>query len=185
MVGGKVYFLIQSQATSQPNNLQNLITLQSDISWNNGSLYDFRYDSYEVTLSNAAGDLSNLTSVNGSGLPMEVTVPYANGTTATVGYGISGSALVNDIQNIHTTATAIYNYTSGPLSGDFRMAVSPSEAVTPSVTLTSSPFNAADWSGYVQSLEGPQAQDIVLSGEFNGLRTQPASGTMADISPIN
>src|SRR5208337_4053961 len=64
-----------------------------------------------------------------------------------------------------------YDYTSGPLKGDFRMALSPTEALSLS-SLTNPPFKAADWSQYVASLETSLASktppNIVLSGQFNG-----------------
>ena len=128
--GGKVYLLVQSQASSDPNDLESLITQQSDINWQNATNYDFRYDSFEVTLSGKSSDVGNLTSVNGFGLPMELSVPFDNGTTATAGYAISATTLVGDINDINNTQTYAYDYTSGPLSGTFRMAVSPTESVT-------------------------------------------------------
>jgi hypothetical protein len=161
---GKVYILVQSQASSQPNNLESLITKESDINWNAASAYDFRFDSLEVRLDNSPYDAANLTSVNGFGLPMELSVPYNNGTTATSGYGISGGRLENDIKNINAGTT--YTYTSGPLAGDFRAALSPTEAVGGG--FATPPFKPSDWASYVASLEGPGAEDIVLSGEFNG-----------------
>ncbi|HXI44100.1 MAG TPA: hypothetical protein VNH83_29220 [Bryobacteraceae bacterium] len=73
---GKIYLIVQSQDTKQPDNLKTLITSQSGISWTNAAKYDFRYDSFEVTLQNGATDAGNLSSVNGFGLPMELSVPY-------------------------------------------------------------------------------------------------------------
>src|SRR5271166_80839 len=145
LVGGKIYFIVQSQDASQPHNLPGLITMQSQLNWNNATADDFSYDSFEVTLQKSPTDVGNLSSVNGFGLPMEVSIPYQNGTTATVGYGISGSALVSDIKNINASNTYAYDYTSGPLKGDFRMALSPTEALSLS-SLTNPPFKAADWS---------------------------------------
>ncbi len=169
--GGKVYFIVQSQATSQPFNLSTLITSQSAINWQNAAAWDFRYDSFEVTLLNGSADAGNLSSVNGYGLPMGVVVPYSNGTTASVGYGVSGTSIVNDITNINTANTYAFDYTSGPLSGDFRMALSPTEdiAITQSDTTVTPVFSPNDWSGYVQSLEtAAVAQQITLTGQFNG-----------------
>lgn len=168
--GGKIYFIVQSESLTptgtDPDPLPTLITSESEINFSAATSYDFRYDSFEVTLQNSAHDQGNLTSVNGFGLPMEVSIPYDNGTTATLGYNISGSSLVSDIQNIDTSNTYTYDYTSGPLTGDFRMAVSPTEAVSGAVP--NPPFAASNWSTYITALEGPQAQDIVLSGEFAG-----------------
>jgi hypothetical protein len=179
--GGKVYFIVQSGSVdprnpSQPiNNLQTLITQQSKLNWSNATQYDFSYDSFEVTLANSSSDVGNLSSINGFALPIGVSVAYDNGTTATVGYGISGDAITAAIQAINPASAAIYRYNSGPLQGQFRMALSPAVAVTPNQSLTSPvPFSDADWSSYVSSLEGPQAANIVLSGEFNG--AQDAAG---------
>lgn len=165
---GKVYFLIQSQDPSQPYDLEKLITSESFINWGSAALWDFRYDSFEVTLQNSPDDQGNLTSVNGFGLPMEVSIPYSNGTTATVGYGISGSTLVSDIQDINSSKTFTSTYTLGPLINDFRMAVAPATSVANNSPVANPPFLPADWASYVQSLEGSLAQNIVISGLFNG-----------------
>ena len=169
MVGGKIYFIVQSQDASQPYNLPGLITTESRLNWANANTYDFRYDSFEITLQNSPFDAGNLTSVNGFGLPMEVSIPYENGTSARVGYGITGSTLVNDINNINTSNTYAYTYTSGPLSHHFRMALSPAESLSLG---PDGPFKAADWSQYVESiaasLSGSTPANIILSGQFNG-----------------
>jgi hypothetical protein len=165
---GKIYLLVQSQDTKQPDNLKSLITSQSAISWTNATKYDFRYDSFEVTLQNGATDAGNLSSVNGFGLPMKLSVPYSDGTSASGGYAISGSTLVTDLKNIKPSNTYAYTYTSGPLKDQFRMAVSPTTAVAKNSGVTNPPFKAADWTSYISSLEGPQASKIVLSGQFNG-----------------
>lgn len=166
---GKIYFIVQSQDPSQPNNLQTLITGEQDISWNNAATYDFRYDSFEVTLKNLPGDVGNLTSVEGFGLPMQVGITYGTGGTATTdtrGYGITGSSLFQAIADINPANTYVYDYTSGPLQGEHRAGLSPSQAV--SVNAPNS-FSASDWSGYVTSLETSVAnQPISIAGFFNG-----------------
>jgi Hint domain len=165
-VGGKVYFFIQSDTADTPS-LPSVITSQSQINFNSASLYDFRFDSFEVTLHGSVGatnDAGNLTAVNGFGLPMELAVPYDNHTTATVGYNISGGSLVSDLAAINSGVTQ--TYTAGPLAGEFRMAASPAEAVGQGGT--NQPFVASDWDGYVTSLEGTAAADVELSGLFNG-----------------
>lgn len=163
-VSGKVYFIIQSQASTQPNNLETLITTESGVNWSSANSYDFRYDSFEITLQNSPGDVANLTSVNGFGLPLGVSVEYSNGSNASVGYNIDGSTVVEQIQNINPAHTYTSNYSSGPLSGDFRMALSPTEAIAVSNPV----FQPSDWAEYVQSLESPSTKEIVLSGLFNG-----------------
>jgi hypothetical protein len=169
LVGGKIYLVVQSQDASQPYNLRGLITKESELNWANATTYDFRYDSFEVTLQSSPFDAGNLSSVNGFGLPMAVNIAYQNGTSASVGYGITGSALVSDISNINPSYAYAYTYTSGPLNNRFRMALSPTESLSLGAN---GPFKAADWSQYVESLEGSlsgsQAPNIILSGQFNG-----------------
>jgi hypothetical protein len=171
-VSGKVYFLVQSLGSGDSSTLTSSITTQSDINWNTASSLDFRYDSFEVTLSGSSADQGNLTSVESFGFPMEVSIPYANGTTATVGYGVPGSQISSDIGNINThngaddPSNLTTTFTAGPLSGDFRMAMGPSTAVGPGIS--NAPFSASDWNSFIQALEGPAASDIILSGEFNG-----------------
>ena len=175
---GKVYFLVESLGTVTPaptaDPLQAAITQESDINWGNAASLDFGYDSFELTLLGNGSDVGNLTSVNGFGLPIGVSVPYSNGTTASAGYKVSGGTIANDIANLNTLTPPTFNYSSGPLSGSgtvttssiFRIAESPTEAVGGSVANPA--FSAADWSGYVTSLEGTQASSIELSGQFNG-----------------
>ncbi len=177
-ISGKVYVLVQSQSEAAGGTITNTITSESQISWNTASAMDFRYDSFEVTLAGSNSDVGNLTSVNGFGIPMEISVPYNNSTTGTVGYDISGGALASDIASIQTyntidsTANLTNTYTAGPLAGDFRMAVGPATAAGGGIDYANSstiaPYSAADWAGYVTSLEGPQAGNIILSGQFNG-----------------
>lgn len=157
--GGKIYFIIQSQDSTQPYNLGKLITQQSDINWSNAAAWDFRYDSFEVTLLNQSSDVGNLTSITGFGLPLGVSAG-----SASVGYAISADSLVEQIQNINPANTYTFNYQSGPLSGNFRIALSPTEAVGSNIP----GFQPSDWAQYVQSLAGSSATDIVLSGLFNG-----------------
>ena len=177
-VGGKVYFLIQSAGTGVPTDIPTLITSQSMINWMTATAFDFGYDSFEVTLQNSSSDVGNLTSVNSFGLPMEVSIDYTNfvnggtvNSTATVGYNVPGSTVVNDITNINVANTFAYDYTSGPLTGQFRIAASPAGSVSTPANpspVPNPPFQASDWDGYVMSLEGTVANDITLSGVFNG-----------------
>ena len=177
-VGGKVYFLIQSAGTSVPTDIPTLITSQSMINWATATALDFGYDSFEVTLQNSSSDVGNLTSVNSFGLPMEVSIDYTNfvnggsvDSTSTVGYNVSGTTIVSDISSINPSNTFAYDFTSGPLQGDFRIAASPAGSVGTGGTTSpvpNPPFQASDWDGYVMSLEGTVANAITLSGVFNG-----------------
>lgn len=174
--GLKVYFLIQSAgANTQPINSSTIPT-QSAINWGTAASMDYRYDSFEVTLSGKATDAGNLTSVNGFGLPMSVVVPYANGSSASVGYGVTGGQIATDIADIGLSANPYtYTYTAGPLAGQFRAALSPAETANSDPVVADPPFNASDWDGYVASLEGSAASQVLLSGMFNGAEDAAAA----------
>ena len=124
---GKVYLVIESKTGSSPDlfaggsgpSNTGVIQQESDLSWGNAQTYDFRYDSLELTLSGASADVANLTEITGFGLPMELQVPYSNGTSATVGYNVSGSQIESDIANINKSNTYNYNYSSGRSAATF------------------------------------------------------------------
>lgn len=168
--GGKIYILIQSASGSPPYPHPNtFITQESDINWGSATTNNYRYDSFELTLTPSKNDQGNLTSVNGWGLPMEVTVEYQDGTpTTTRGYNQTGDWMwgtgggtATGIEAID--ADLIYKYTAGPLNGLPRMAASPTEAVGSSLP----GFTAADWNNYIQSLE-VSIPHITIAGYFNG-----------------
>jgi hypothetical protein len=81
--GGKIYFLVQSVDTGQP-----LLTFgpngdiktESQMNWSDADNYQFRYDSFEVSLLGQASDAGNLTNVNSFGFPMSVEIQFPNGT---------------------------------------------------------------------------------------------------------
>ena len=171
--GGKVYFLVQSQvAGDTPTYLLNdsadpsksLITQESDINWANADTWDVRYDSIEVTLDNKPTDAGNLTSVNGFGLPMELSVTYTDGTTSTRGYNESANDLFDAFSTIGDS-DGVDTYSVGPLAGSDRMAFSPAEAVAQS--LANPPFQASDWDDYIGTLKVADP-GVALSGFFNG-----------------
>lgn len=168
--GGKIYILIQSVAGSPPYPHPNtFITQESDINWGSAQTNNYRYDSFELTLTPSANDQGNLTSVNGWGLPMEVTVEYQDGTPNTTrGYNQTGDWMwgtgggaATGIEAID--ADLIYYYSGGPLNNKPRMAASPTEAVGSSLP----GFAAADWNDYIQSLEVTNP-GITIAGYFNG-----------------
>jgi hypothetical protein len=159
----KIYFLTQSIGTSDPPpTISSAITAQSQINPSNATSLDFGYDSFEVSLTNAPGDVGNLTAVNGFGLPMAIQVVNSSGTES-VGYAASGSTIAKAISTLDPSA--ILTFSQGPLSGDFRMAESPATLVGQSGTGS---FSASYWNNYISNLEGPQADSIELSGEYNG-----------------
>jgi len=167
--GLKIYVLIQSQDSSDHTDLTSAITQESDINWGNASSLDFRFDSFEVTLQNSPFDQGNLTSVQGFGLPMEVSVTYDDGTTSTRGYGLTGQGVFDAIAGIDADKTYIYDFASGPLADHARAAVSPTEAVGGGVS--DPPFAPSDWSDYLQAIadnSGGAYGDITIAGFFNG-----------------
>lgn len=164
--GGKVYFLVQSQDPSATQtDLTTLITEQSDINWGNADTYQYRYDSFEVTLLGASGDAGNLTSVQGFGLPMELSITYADGSVQTRSYAVSGSDIFTDVGDI--SASSLYEYSAGPLAGTNRAAISPSEAV--GLNPPNTTFQASDWGAYVDTLKVAEP-GAVVSGFFNGAK---------------
>jgi uncharacterized protein DUF4114 len=169
--GGKVYVLIQSGTSVD---LTTQITQESDINWvnasgtdPNGFKGDFRYDSFELTLSNNSADQGNLTDVNGFGIPMSVSIA-GNGTR---GYDINGTTVFSDVTGISASGSqSSYTYSDGPLAGQ-RMVLSPAESVGgPNGGYGA--FNASDWNKYVTALES-NASNVVISGWFNGAPSGP------------
>ncbi|MHA7772683.1 hypothetical protein [Roseibium sp. M-1] len=178
LIGGKVYFLIQSAENSEnkgeANYIPDVITEESELNWFNGQNYGFRLDSFEVTLSNNPADAGNLTSVNGFGLPMGLTVKYSDGQNSR-GYSISGSDLFTKFANIGASgSTTVYTYSDAgsALYGQNQSALSPAETLAiyqdPDAPGTPQPFAASDWEAYVTSLLSVQPNDIILDGFFNG-----------------
>ncbi|WGD32225.1 hypothetical protein AncyloWKF20_10555 [Ancylobacter sp. WKF20] len=170
MPAGKIYFLIQSQDSSEPYDLTSLIQDQADINWANAATWGVRYDSFEFSLEGQTGDAGNLTSVESFGLPMEVEVEYQDGSnvvraTDTRGYNVSGSTFFTDLSG--TATGVIYTYTDGALAGDNRMAIGPATAVVPGSGSTS--FQASDWDTYIDSLQTQSGTTgVFISGFFNG-----------------
>ena len=153
--GGKVYFIIQSTDAATPLNF----TSQSQINWQSAADNSYRYDSVEISLLNQTGDAANLTSVEGFGIPMELSA-----STGTRSYNVSGSTLMDTDLPATSAQTVVYTYTEGPLAGQDRMAISPTAAVP----IDNPAFSASDWTDYIESLQGAAATDIVLNGYFNG-----------------
>ena len=170
MDGGKVYFVIQSIDPADSSTLAHDITSQAWINPGNASgTADFGYDSVEVALLGTSSDAANLTSVNGFGLPMALSVEYDNATSASVGYGISGSVVAGSIAASGTDSVA--SYAAGPLAGDFRMSTSPSEAndVNTGTVSTGGAYPESAWLPYIGALENTAvANGITISGQFNG-----------------
>jgi hypothetical protein len=98
---------------------------------------------------------------------MQLDVLYSSGaTSATAGYVVSGGEIANDIRSV--SSGAVTSFTTGPLSGGFRMASSPSTS-----SGGTGPFTSADWGDYVSSLGSGgyvDSQPVILTGEFNGAK---------------
>jgi hypothetical protein len=174
-VGGKVYFIIQSVPAGTEPNLwgpNGAIQQESDLNWNTAAQNDFRFDSFEVTLQGNAGDVGNLTEINGFGIPMNVTVGYQDGRpTGTRGYGISGEDVFQQIAAFNPELVS-YPYSAGPLAlqGLQRMALSPAEAEGQKLPGASS----ADRMPYITALESFPANTIKITGFFNGAASADA-----------
>lgn len=159
--GGKIYIVVQSQDDASKAltaaNRDAIIGQESDINANNAEDYDFRYDSFEVTLKGTPNDAGNLTSVNGFGIPMAIDITYSDGSTDSRGYNLSGSDLFSQLPGTADT------YTSGPLSGQPRSALSPAEAVG----IGSGPYAASDWDAYIGTLKVTDP-GVAITGFFAG-----------------
>jgi hypothetical protein len=170
LTGGKIYFVVQSLPAGTASTLSGIISTQSNITPENAATYDFGYDSMEVTLDGSASDAANLTSVNGFGLPMTLSTSYDDGTSASVGYAVSGAAIASDIGTI-TNGAGTSTFSEGPLAGIFSLSTSPTEsnlvpADTPSTT---GAFPQSAWMPYIAALEDASvASAILITGQFNG-----------------
>lgn len=174
--GGKLYIVIESGSTvvtegTVTTTLDQALQTQGFISSANAATYDFAYDSFEATLDGTPTDAANLTSVNGFALPMELSVDN-NGTTSSVSYAVPGSTIVSDIQQGASLANAgtnvINTFTTAGLSGQFRMAVSPTGVNQPGTApSTTDPYPQAGWATYVDAME-TIAPDVTITGLFNG-----------------
>jgi hypothetical protein len=173
-VAGKVYFVIQDQVGGRPD-VRTTITQESDLSWlgagtaawtssNPTANLNYRYDSFELTLTPSPNDVGNLTSVNGWGLPMSLSVTYSDGTTQTRGYNLSGQSMFGQLQTI-AGSTLVYDWASGGALTGPRMGASPTEAISNNLP----GYTASDWNPYIAALEG-MASTINVAGYFNGAK---------------
>lgn len=175
-VSGKVYFLVVSGNIDGTTPSLG-ITTESDINWDAAASNNYRYDSFEVTLSaptaTAANDQGNLTSVNAFGLPMGVQVNYSDGT-ATRGYNTTGSALFTELAALSPGGASpsaeqqvVFTYDGGSLDGDNRMAIAPSTALGEASGPGSAAFTASYWDAYLGDVSAI-ADDVQIAGFFNG-----------------
>lgn len=175
--GGKVYLLIQSYDTSNPDSPAELtfgangvIQKEADIGWNNSETYQFRYDSFELSLLGAAADAGNLTDVNVFGIPMSIDIAYPNGAvTQTRGYEVDGSTVFSDIETaFNADGGLVYNFEYGPLAGQPRLAAAPTTALAPGGP---GGVSATDWNAYIESIGNEMASSVRIAGQYNGAGT--------------
>ena len=175
--GGKVYLLIQSYDTGNPNSPAELtfgangvIQQESDISWANSDTYQFRFDSFELSLLGAAADAGNLTDVNVFGIPMSVDIAYPNGAvTQTRGYQVNGSTVFSDIETAFTAdGGLVHDFEYGPLAGQPRLAAAPTTALAPGGP---GGVSASDWNAYIESIGNEMASSVMIAGQYNGAGT--------------
>jgi len=104
--GQKIYFIEASSSSATDPIPSYVAGGQSAITIQAAYTNNFRFDSFEATLTNSSADQANLTSVVGFGLPMSVVVPAQQtvvgtgsdavtvfNTGGSVGYNINGGAI--------------------------------------------------------------------------------------------
>jgi hypothetical protein len=184
--GGKVYLIIQSNPTSTPtiNDLTTLIgTTEGNINPANAVAYNFSYDTFEVALANATGDVADLSAINSFGHQFGISA-VVNGETLARGYNASYDAggigtLINDaaaaVPGAGTTQPVINFPAGSTLAALGMIAITPATdngdqappynppPATPDYT---SIWQPSDWQQYVTTVSG--LTGIELVGHFNG-----------------
>lgn len=156
----KLYFLIGTQSLGT---VGATTVSQSTISWADAQTRDYRYDSFEFTLSNQSGDQGNLTSVNNFGIPIGVDIPGVG----TRGYNVSGNTIFSTLNGLEPDTVSTYGAGTG-LAGQNRMILSPASALGAGLP----GYAATDWAGYVDSLKTTASQ-MIVTGYFNGASDGP------------
>lgn len=185
--GLKVYFLLQSMAPGVES-VQTQIQTESQITatgtLSSADVLNYRYDSFEVTFTPAPADAGNLTDINGFGIPMEINVVYADGTSGTRGYSIPGGGVAtsdtiwNELVSAGGSGSIQYftPVSSGGLSGP-RIAISPATAISENISGTN--YQTSNWNNYISNLQTSTAvsagsggtagtDQIQITGYFNG-----------------
>lgn len=129
----------------------------------------FRYDSFEYALGSTSGGTpqGNLTSVNGFGFPMSLSVSYTDGTASmSAGYETKASDLITDLGSAGSPLK--YFSSADGLFGEFLYAGSPSTAAQPNYTPPVE-FGASHWTDYLTDISLQlSTSPIRISGIFNG-----------------
>ncbi len=172
ITAGKIYLIVWSGLSTSEDPIQALITQESDLSIQSAETNGYRFDSVELTVSGSPNDVANLTSVVGFGLPMQLS--NSNGS---VGYqnasGGAGNSIFKQIQNIiPASASLVFTFSEGPLSGTYRYGVSPASAsqvvAPPFPAGTTPPFLPTDWADFIKQFQSTTGPVLALAGFFNG-----------------
>jgi len=193
----KLYFIIQSNSNAD-DSVETKITTEADISpvgtTTSADKLNYRYDSFEVSLTPAPADVGNLTDIVGFGIPMAISVGYgpsaSSGATptssATRGYVVdggtvdatgNGSGLWKELYDIGGSGSIQFfsAVSSGYATTQPRLAISPATAVGNNVSGTK--YSVEQWAGYTSSLyagAGSQATSpgapgqIQIAGYYTG-----------------
>jgi hypothetical protein len=159
---GAVYVVIQQGGDGT---LPNGIHAVGDINPANAQASNYSYQLFEATLSSAAFDQGDISSLNTFGLPSTFQAMFQNGTSQTRGYapGLSGDAIYTALGNAQT-----FNPNSFP-SAD-RLSIGPATAND------ANPWPSSDWTAYVNALKASTAtlNEIQLVVPFTGSPLQSA-----------
>ena len=189
--GAKFYLVVQDTQGGTISSVSSMITDQAQIGYTgnpstNAIALNYRFDSFEATF-NGAGDVGNLTEIQGFGIPMELKVVYSSGgvtSSSTRGYGLSGGSYSSGaggnsgIWNELNSAGAVVKYFTGTggLAGQPLLAAGPSTVLTNSGTADSTwgTYTSADWNYYISQLisggamTDGNANQIRIAGYFQG-----------------
>lgn len=182
--GQKLYFIIQSNS-NPVDDVRQIITTEADISPvgapTSADNLNYRYDSFEVSLTPATADVGNLTDIVAFGIPMAISVGYGpsagSGATptssATRGYVVdggsvdatgSGSGLWQKLYEIGGSGSIqFFSATSGGYATTQpRLAIAPATAIGNNVSGTN--YSAGQWAGYTSSLYSGAGRQATSSG---------------------
>jgi hypothetical protein len=161
-----IYLIVQSEDPATHTDLTAAIGGSVGQILPNTGNWHYGFGAFEVTLSNAAGDLGDLTAIPGFAWNMAVNIEYDDGTNQSRGLGVGGSAMTGALTGYNAAAAALYpSSTSGtpysPLDGVTSMVYSPSNS-----SFGPGLYPTSTWSSYLGAVA--QLTDITLSGTTNG-----------------
>jgi Ca2+-binding RTX toxin-like protein len=179
VVGGKVYLLVQSEANGTHNDLVTKIGANENlINQSNAILWDFGYDTFEVTLQNPTFDVANLSAIDNFSHQLGVSVTYANGTTSARGYAKSAIEFDNLIKaeaaKVGAGKDPLAPWPDGSTGASWHTDNDTQLVITPASYGKGVPeheaFTPADWRDYVNAVYtlAQTNSPIEVSGMFNG-----------------